>query len=132
MEAESPQQSKPTVVVVEDEILVRMTIAQYLRDCGFRVIEAVSGEEALLILQQHDIAVDVVFTDVQLGAGIDGFAVAQWVRSNRPRVKLILAGTPERAASAVGTLCEEGPHLAKPYDPQIVLDRIKRLLAERD
>lgn len=132
MEAESPQQSKPTVVVVEDEILVRMTIAQYLRDCGFRVIEAVSGEEALLILQQHDIAVDVVFTDVQLGAGIDGFAVAQWVRSNRPRVKLILAGTPERAASAAGTLCEEGPHLAKPYDPQIVLDRIKRLLAERD
>ncbi|MFM9847495.1 MAG: response regulator [Hyphomicrobiaceae bacterium] len=73
-----------TVLVVEDEVLVRMVICEYLRDCGFRVIEAATGEEALIVLQQPDLAVNVVFSDVQLGPGIDGFAISQWVRANRP------------------------------------------------
>jgi CheY-like chemotaxis protein len=131
MEHQAAQQTKSTVVVVEDDILVRMTIAEYLRDCGLRVIEAATGEEAVLILQQVDLAIDVVLSDVHLGAGMDGFAVAQWVRMHRPSVQVVLAGTPDRAANAAGSLCDEGPHLSKPYDPQIVLDRIKRLLAER-
>ena len=43
----------------------------------------------------------------------------------------VLAGTPERAAHAAGELCEQGPHLMKPYEPKVVLDRIKGLLAAR-
>jgi DNA-binding response OmpR family regulator len=99
--------------------------------CGFRVIEAATGEEAVILLQQANLAIDMVLSDVHLGAGMDGFAVAQWMRMHRPSVQVVLAGTPDRAANAAGSLCEEGPHLSKPYDPQIVLDRIKRLLAER-
>ena len=44
---------------------------------------------------------------------------------------MILAGTAERAANAAAELCEDGPMLMKPYDPQIVLDHIKQLLAAR-
>ena len=44
---------------------------------------------------------------------------------------VILAGTPAKAADAAAELCDEGPNLARPYEPQLVVDRIKRLLAKR-
>ncbi|MBC7837442.1 MAG: response regulator [Nitrospiraceae bacterium] len=108
-----------------------MVICEYLRDCGFRVIEAATGEEAVIVLQQPDLAINVVFSDVQLGSGIDGFAVSQWVRANRPELDIMLVGNIERAADVAAELCENGPTLSKPYEPQTVVDRIRRLLAER-
>jgi hypothetical protein len=63
--------------------------------------------------------------------GVDGFALAQWVRQCRPEVEVVMAGSPVRAADAAGDLCEQGPHSGKPYEPQVVLDRIRRLLAGR-
>jgi hypothetical protein len=57
--------------------------------------------------------------------------LAQWLRNNHPDTDIILAGSHARAAEAAGDLCGSGPMLAKPYDPQLVLDRIKQLLATR-
>ena len=54
-----------TVLVVEDDILVRMPIAAYLRHCGYRVIEAASSGEALTVLGQLDLTIDVVLADVE-------------------------------------------------------------------
>ena len=120
-----------TILVVEDEVLIRLVIAQYLRDCGYRVIEAVHADEALLVLRKSEIAIDVVFTDVELPGSMDGFALAQWVRSNRPGMDVILAGSVGRAVQAASDLCDEGNHVPKPYDAQGVHDRIRRLLASR-
>jgi DNA-binding response OmpR family regulator len=130
-----PDASKPapveTVLVLEDDVLVRMPICQYLRDCGYRVLEAASADEAARILQKPDIQIDVILSDVEMHGKMNGFGFAQWARSVRPGVDIVLAGTPERAARAAGELCEQGPILVKPYDHKIVLDRIKRLLAAR-
>lgn len=120
-----------TVLVVEDEVLIRMVISEYLRECGYRVIEAAHAQEAVALLQEPDVDVDIMFTDVEMPGEMDGFKLAQWVRANRPEVNVIMAGSPQRAANAAGNLCESGPLLSKPYDPQFALDRIKRLLAER-
>lgn len=120
----------PTVLVIDGEILIRTEIAAYLRHCGYRVIEAVSGDEALPVLLADD-TITIVLADVQLPGTIDGFALAQWVRNHRPDVGVVLAGTVQRAAVAAGELCEEGPTLSKPYDPQIVADRIRQLVAGR-
>jgi DNA-binding NtrC family response regulator len=121
-----------TVLIVDDEVLVRMVIGAYLRDCGYRVIEAASAEEAMRVIEQDkEGAVSVVLTDVAMPGERDGFALAQWVRQRRPGCEVILAGTPARAADAAGELCEQGPMLGKPYEPQLVLDRIRRLLALR-
>ena len=117
-----------TILLVEDEVLIRLHIARYLRDCGFNVIEAIDAEEALQVLQSEH-GVDLVVSDVELSGPMDGFGLAQWVRSNKKGVKVVLAGTPERAASTAAELCEEGPTLAKPYDPQILADLIRRHLA---
>jgi CheY-like chemotaxis protein len=130
-----PESTKPvrtdTVLVLDDDVLIRMPICQYLRDCGYRVLEAASAAEATIILQKQDIQVDVVLTDIEMPGEMNGFGFAQWARSVRPELNIVLAGTPERAAHAAGELCEHGPILTKPYDHKLVLDRINRLLAAR-
>jgi CheY-like chemotaxis protein len=116
-----------TVLVVESDVLVRLAIAGYLRDCGYRAIEASSAGEATAVLTNSEIVVDIVFSAVEIGGQPDGFALAQWIRTERPGVDVILTGTVEKAADEAGDLCEEGPHLRKPYEPQQVVEWIKKL-----
>ncbi len=119
-----------TVLVVEGDVLLRLSISAYLRDCGYKVIEAADAEEAVLVLKQPQLDVDVLFSDVQMPGAMDGFGLAQWTRANRPGLDIILTGSVPRAVNAAATLCEEGP-MPKPYEPQAVLDRVRRLLAAR-
>jgi CheY-like chemotaxis protein len=119
-----------TVLVVEDEVLVRLVIAEYLRECGYRVHEAANAREAVAILKSPDVAVDVVFSDVVMPGLMDGFGLARWVRANRPGVEIFLTSTIDRSAQVAGMLCEAGPLLDKPYEPQSVVDRIKQLIAK--
>lgn len=128
-EVESPQTPVDTVLLLEKEVLVRTAIAEYLRGCGYRVIEATTTDEALVILNEPNIKVDIVLSEVQMPGAMDGFGIAKWIRQHRPDVQVILAGSVEKATATAGDLCENGPHLKKPYDPQQVLDWIKRLRA---
>jgi CheY-like chemotaxis protein len=128
----TPSQPPQTVLVVDAEVLVRMTIAGYLRDCGYRVVEAASADEALTVLRQTELPLEAVLADVALPGPMDGFALAQWIRDHREGLNILLAGTPARAAERAAELCEQGPDLARPYEPQVVVDRIRRLLADRD
>ena len=120
-----------TILVVDSDILVRHPVCAYLRECGFKVIEAVSAEEAMSILTEPGLTVDTVMSDVELSGPMDGFALAQWMRREKPGLPIILAATPGRAARAAADLCGSGPLLAKPSDPQILLDRIRRSLSQR-
>jgi CheY-like chemotaxis protein len=119
-----------TVLVVEDEVLLRLIVAEYLRDCGYKVIEAANADEAVVVLNQPHLRIDVLFSDIDMPGSMDGFALAQWTRTNRPGLEVILTGTVPRAVDAAADLCEEGP-VPKPYEPQSVHARIRRLLATR-
>ncbi len=55
-----------TVLLIDDAVSVRMPIAQYLRDCGYRVLEAANTDEAITILEMPDIQVDVILTAVEV------------------------------------------------------------------
>lgn len=136
-QASPPESANPssfTVLLVDHEVLVRMAIAAYLRDCGYTVIEAASGAEAVTVLVEGNRPVDVVLSDVEVSGPTDGFGLADWIRRHRPGLRVILAGTPGRAAEAAGELCEKGPALGRPYDPKAVVDMIRRMLsaASRD
>lgn len=120
------QSSSLTILVVDGDVLVRTTIAEYLRGCGFDVLEAASGEEALVVLQA-DAGIDVVFAELELPGDTDGFALSAWLRANRPAARIILTGSVARAAEAAARLCDDDGPLPKPYEPQTVLDRIRRL-----
>jgi CheY-like chemotaxis protein len=126
----TPAPVQETVLVVEDEVLVRMVISDYLRDCGYKVIEANTADEALAVLQHLDVRVDIVFSDIEMPGAMDGFALSTWVRRNRPGLEVILTGSVPRAANAAAELCDSGP-LSKPYEPQAVVGRIRRLMATR-
>jgi hypothetical protein len=84
--------------VVEDEALIPMLVAEYLRECGYQVFEAARVAEAVL---GADTPVDLVFTDVNPASEEHGF----------------ISGI---ANAADGNLCESGPLLAKPYTPNVV------------
>jgi CheY-like chemotaxis protein len=74
----------PTILVVEDEFLIRAMLSDYLQECGFKVLEASSGDEAVAIIENVDVVIDLVLTDIRMPGAMDGFGLAQWVRTNRP------------------------------------------------
>jgi DNA-binding response OmpR family regulator len=117
----------PVVLIVENEVLVRMAVAAYLRECGFRVVEARTAAEALRVFES-DITIDVLFCGVDIPGDMDGFSLAKRIRLERPQTKIILTSGARRSAEEAGTLCEQGPHLAKPYDHRDLERRIRRLL----
>jgi response regulator RpfG family c-di-GMP phosphodiesterase len=120
-----------TVLVLDDDVLVRMPVVQFLRDCGYRVVEAATIDEAIALLEKTNIPLDVVLSKIDIPGSMNGFGFAQWARSVRPELKILLAATPERTVRNAAELCEVGPTLKRPYDHKLVLDRIKRLLAAR-
>jgi CheY-like chemotaxis protein len=120
-----------TVLVLDGDVLVRKPLCQYLRDCGYRVLEAASADEAITILRKQDIQVDVVLSDTELPGSMNGFSFAVQARSLRPGLEVVLVGTLTRAVDAAAKLCDEGPALMKPYDHKLVLAHIKRLIATR-
>lgn len=72
-----------TVLVVDGENPVRMSVADYLRDCGFQMLEASSAGDAIAVLSSAHL--DVVFSDVRMPGKMNGFGRARWVRANRSR-----------------------------------------------
>jgi len=114
-----------TVLVVEPDILVRMVIADYLRDCGYKVLEGVTADDVLVVLGAGQ-RIDVIFAEVQLSGSMDGFGLARWVRQNHPGIDVILTSGIAKTAEKAGDLCDDGP-LEKPYHPQEVVRRINIL-----
>jgi CheY-like chemotaxis protein len=125
---ESAEATPPAVLVVEDDVLVRMVVSAYLRECGFDVVEAGSADEAIRVLEA-DIKVDVVFSDVNMPGSLDGFGLSSWIHRHRPHIKVILTSGATRTAKEAGGLCEHGPILAKPYHHEELARRIREMLA---
>jgi DNA-binding response OmpR family regulator len=122
---------RPCVLIVESDVLVRHPLAQYLRDCGYRALEAQNSREARAILESDGAEIDVVLADVNTPHD-SGFELAGWIRPRYPYIEILLAGTVAKATEKAGELCRDGPSVAKPYDHRLVLDRIRRLLAARE
>jgi two-component system, response regulator PdtaR len=104
-----------TVLVVEDESLIRMLAADSLEEQGFTVLEAGDAAEALAILEEHD-EVDVLFTDVNMPGPMDGLALAGLMHDRRPELGLVITsgrGTPDPERLPMSSL-----YLAKPYLPR--------------
>jgi CheY-like chemotaxis protein len=125
-------ESHGAVLIVDGDILSRHAIADYLRHCGYKVVEAVSTDEAMTALGDPKLAVDIILCDIAAIGTQTGFELANWVRQNYPELEVRIAGSLASAADTAADLCESGPHLARPYEPQAVVDYIKRLRATRD
>ncbi|MGY3342011.1 MULTISPECIES: response regulator [unclassified Bradyrhizobium] len=119
-----------TVLIVEQDVLVRHPLAEYLRECGYRVMEATNHDEARECFEGGKHFIEVALIDVAGPTG-SGFALSAWIRSKHPTVKTMLGATVGKVLALAGDLCEEGPHAAKRLDYRPVLDHIRQLLATR-
>jgi CheY-like chemotaxis protein len=122
--------SSPVVLLVEGDIVARHPLAEYLRKCGFTVLEAATGDEAMLLLESPGLGIDVVLADMATTGG--GFALRQLIKTRNLSVDVVLAGSVEMAVDRAGSLCNDGPALAKPYEHHLVRDHIRRAMARRD
>jgi DNA-binding NtrC family response regulator len=120
----------PRILLVERDIIVRSPLAEYLRGCGYRVLEAVNAAEARELLDAAD-DITLVLADGDAPEG-GGFILQAWIRENYPGIEVILAGSIKRVVEKAGDICKDGPAVSKPYHHQAVLDTIRRLLAARD
>ena len=113
-----------TILVVEDEPLIRMMVAEALRNAGLDVLEASSADEALSILE-GGAAVDLVFADVRMPGAMDGIGLMKVLRKNRPNLKLAVASGYSPNWPSLNLVDE---FIGKPYDVERAVDRIKALL----
>ena len=120
-----------SILIVDGDIVSRHVIADYLRDCGYAIVEAANTDEASTALGEPTLSIDVILCEVTALGSQNCFALANWVRANRPELEVKLAGGLDMAAQTAAELCENGPHLKKPYEPSAVVDYIKRLRASR-
>jgi CheY-like chemotaxis protein len=111
------------ILVVEDEAMIRMFVAEYLQDCGHEVLEAGNVAEAKDILA--DTPVDLVFSDINMPGSENGFALEKWVRRHYPATKVLLtSGFPHGPQDTCGLL---EPMIQKPFTCPALMQRIQAM-----
>jgi DNA-binding response OmpR family regulator len=118
--------SAKRVLVVEDDFLIRMTLTEALESDGFVVIEADSGEAALVQLRA-DPTISLLMTDMQLSGGLDGQALVQAVRVENAILPIIyMTGRPDR----IGTIDPSREMvISKPYLPSEICAAARKMTA---
>lgn len=116
-----------TVLIVDDEDLVRMVGADILADGGYSVVEAANAAEALQHLE-GGAEVRVLFTDVNMPGTPDGLGLAQVVHARWPHVKILVASGHVRPGE--GDLPDRGLFLSKPYRAEDLLELVNGLAAD--
>jgi DNA-binding response OmpR family regulator len=118
------------LLIVEPDVLVRTAVADYLRECGYTVFEANNSKEAVVLLHSAP-EIRVVMVDVGTPDVLDGFTLVQWIRQEKPDIKVVMTAGIVRTAKTAGALCQSGPLLRKPYHHHELERRIRQLLADR-
>jgi CheY-like chemotaxis protein len=117
---------RPVVLIVEDELLLRMNAVDIIETAGFEVVEAANADEAIEILEaRRDIG--VVFTDIQMPGSMDGLKLVRAVRGRWPPIKIV--ATSGHVGVAQTDLPEGGRFVPKPYSPGQVMDVLRELTA---
>jgi CheY-like chemotaxis protein len=116
-----------TILVVEDEGLVRQDLANQLRVSGFKTIEADNAEEALSVIIA-DTHVDLMLLDLRMPGRIDGLELARWMRRRAPHIKVVIVSAhldpyPDLPVDAT---------FAKPVRVDELLRRLRQLLPPAD
>lgn len=119
---------RPTVLLVEDEVLIRLMIADELRNQSIHVLEASNAGEALTVLESS-LPVHLLFTDIRMPGQMDGIALARLAHARFPRLKVIITSS-RQPEEPIRELADA--FLPKPYDLGKVIEQVEKLLAQSD
>lgn len=104
----------PAVLVVEDEVLIRMDLVEIIEEAGYRTYEAGSADAAIKLMERHD-DIGILFTDIEMPGSMDGLKLAAFIKGRWPPVVLIIA------SGNVGLDVPDGAtFLAKPYSASLI------------
>jgi len=112
------------VLVLDDEPLARMTLADMLYEAGFWTVEAENADQALHMLESRD-DIRIVFLDIVMRHGIDGLALAKLIRRRWPHIRIVLASGKMYAPDHA--LPEDAVFFHKPYRSRDVVPVLHRM-----
>jgi PAS domain S-box-containing protein len=124
----SPDRHEATVLVVEDETVVRDLLREALEGAGYRVLDASDGEEALRVAGRHPGAIDLLVTDVVMPR-LGGRALANRLLSERPGMRVIFMSGYSNDARDLPEFAGTADFLQKPFPPSHLVDRVRSRLA---
>jgi two-component system response regulator ResD len=114
-----------TVLVVDDEPIVREVVVEYLRRDGFRTVEAGDGDAAKALVESE--RPDLVVLDLML-PGTDGLSVCRWIRSRSALPVIVLTARGEEADRIVGLELGADDYVTKPFSPRELAARVRTVL----
>jgi CheY-like chemotaxis protein len=114
--------------MVEDEVLIRAAVAEYLRKSGYTVVEAADAAEAIAVFSSGE-PIDVVLCDVDLPGTMDGLSLARWINRRRSAPPVLL--TSGRGIALPAGKKPADFFIAKPYRLGALAERLKLMLASR-
>ena len=118
-----------TILVVEDELIVRLTVCNLLQRFGYTVLPAESGAEALKVWQKHKDRIQLLLTDIVMPGNMPGYELAHQLQAEKPQLKVIYtSGYSEDLANKRLTLMEGVNFLQKPYAPQQLAEALRKTL----
>ena len=116
-----------SIMVVEDEVLVRMELVDLIEEQGFKAFEAGNADEAIAILNAHP-DIHILITDVDMPGSMDGLKLSHYVKDRWPPVKIVVASGHVKVKPH--ELPERGVFLDKPYDTPRMRMLLTNLAAE--
>jgi CheY-like chemotaxis protein len=122
---DSNARSKPAILVVDDEEILRLHAADLLEENGYAVVEAPNAEAALKALE-HRPDVRLLFTDIQMPGAIDGLELARLVHQRWPNILLVVTSGRQRPRQA--EIPDDGRFIAKPYRAPELLGQVNKML----
>jgi DNA-binding NtrC family response regulator len=120
--ADDHSSTSGSVLIVEDEVLIRLDLSTHLRDAGLTVFEAATADEGLTILQATA-SVGLVISDIRTPGNIDGLDLLGWLRRERPNIKVVLISgyIPTERMRTIADLA-----LSKPLDATRLVSEVQR------
>jgi len=116
----------PVVLLVEDELLVRMAAAEDLQDAGFHVMEAANADVALAVLETCSRDVQVLFTDIDMPGSMNGLDLAESVQQRWPHISLLISSAYHKPLPE--QIPDEGRFVPKPYSSEDVVRCIREMV----
>jgi CheY-like chemotaxis protein len=120
----SQSQTKPVVLVVEDEPLLRMLAVDIVEEAGFEAVEAAGAAEAIVILETRT-DIRIVFSDIDMPGGMDGMRLAACIRDRWPPIEIVLTSGMLRETDV--DMPPRSVFFAKPYSMQAVVATLRAM-----
>ncbi|PCK70059.1 two-component response regulator YclK-like protein [Paenibacillus larvae subsp. larvae B-3650] len=125
---EEEKNMQKTILVVEDEHILREIIKDYLLNEGYQVLEAINGKEALTLFEENE--VHLVILDIMMPE-LDGWSVCRRIRKTSNIPVIMLTARADEDDTLLGFELGADDYVTKPFSPPILLARAKRLLESR-